>query len=260
MDMERTAVSHRFDGKVALVTGAAGGIGLAAAQALAREGAKDVLADLNAEGVAEAAADIERSGGVATSIGANVTDPAACAAMVAHAVKHYGGLHVAVNNAGIQPPTYGEFEDIRVEDWDRVVATDVSSVFYSIKAEAPAMRQAGGGAIVNTASAAGLIAVPNMASYVASKHGVAGLTRAAAIDLIRHGIRVNAVCPGLTVTPMLGDHPSDPAYRARWEAKIPIRRMASADEIASAILFLLSSEASYVVGTMLVVDGGMTAI
>jgi NAD(P)-dependent dehydrogenase (short-subunit alcohol dehydrogenase family) len=252
------AVIKRFDGKVVLVTGAASGIGLATATAFAREGAKVVVADLNAEGAAAAATEIERSGGTASSIGTDVIDYAACIAMVDHATNRYGALHVAVNNAGVNNPPYKEFEDIRVEDWDRVIAANVNAVFRAMKAEVPALRKSGGTAIVNTGSAIGLAGVPNKASYVASKHGVAGLTRAAALDLIGHGIRVNAVCPGMTETPMVAAGTGNPELRAALQAKIPIRRMAGADEVAAAILFLASDEASYVVGSLMVVDGGLT--
>jgi NAD(P)-dependent dehydrogenase (short-subunit alcohol dehydrogenase family) len=257
--MGRMTVSKRFEGKVVLVSGAASGIGLATARAFAREGAKVVLVDQNTEGAAEAAVEIARTGGTATSIGANVSDPAACIAMVDHAMKHYGGLHVAVNNAGVGPTPYAEFEDLRIEDWERVIAINLNAVFYAMKAEVPALRKSGGTAIVNTASAAGLVAVPNMASYVASKHGVAGLTRATALDLIRHGIRVNAICPGLTKTPIMRTEGPNLKLQAELEAQTPIRRWATADEMAAAILFLASGEASYMVGSMMVVDGGLTA-
>lgn len=254
------AVMERFVGKVVLVSGGASGIGLAAAKAFAREGARVVVADLNAAGAAETAAEIGRSGGTATSVGVDVTDYAACVAMVDLAVKQYGGLHIAVNNAGVNNPPYTEFEDIRVEDWDRVIDANASAVFRAMKAEVPAMRQSRGTAIVNTASAAALVAVPSKASYVASKHAIAGLTRAAALDLIRHGIRVNAICPGMTETPMVAAGTGNPEVRAALQTMIPIRRIAKPDEMAAAILFLASDDASYLVGSLMAVDGGLTAV
>lgn len=249
----------RFEGKVVLVSGAASGIGFAAAKAFAREGGKVVLVDRNADGAAAAAAEIEQAGGSASSIGVDVTDYTACLAMVDHAMDTYGALHVAVNNAGVSPAPYAEFEDIGIDDWDRVITTNLNAVFRAMKAQVPALRKSGGTAIVNTASAAGIVGVPNMASYVASKHGVAGLTRSAALDLIRHGIRVNAVCPGMTETPMIMSGVGNQELKDTIKASTPIGRLATPDEMAATILFLASEEASYITGAMMAVDGGLTA-
>ncbi len=251
-------MGKRFEEKVVLVTGAASGIGLAAARAFAREGAKLVVADRNGDGAAQAAESIVQEGGTATGVAVDVTDFAACEAMVAYAVVHYGALHVAFNNAGMPSPPCAEFEDIAVADWDRVIATNVNGVFYCMKAQVPAMRRAGGGAIINTASSASFMAAPAMPAYITSKHGVAGITKSAAIDLIRHGIRVNAICPGMTATPMMTPHLEAPETRAALEAMIPAGRLCSPDEIAAGVLFLASEEASYAVGTLLRVDGGLT--
>lgn len=253
-------MSARFDGKVVLVTGGASGIGLAAAQGFAAEGARVVIADISAVAAEQAAASIVREGGKATSIAADMRHYQACLDMVDHAVSSFGGLHVAVNNAGVSDLPYGEFEDIDLQDWDRVIATNLGGIMRSMKAEVPALRRSGGKAIVNTASAAGVSAVPGKASYVASKHGVAGLTRAAALDLARHGIRVNAVCPGLTETPMVAAAAENPELRDAITAMTPIGRMAQADEIARAILFLASDDASYMTGSLMLVDGGLTAM
>jgi NAD(P)-dependent dehydrogenase (short-subunit alcohol dehydrogenase family) len=247
----------RFSNKVVLVTGAASGIGLAAAQAFASEGAKVVLADRNVDLAAEGVDAIRSAGGTASSVFTDVSDFAACEAMVAHAVETYGALHIAFNNAGIPSAIGGTFEDFSIDNWDKLIATNLSGVFYSMKAEVPALKAHGGTAIVNTASIASLIAAPGMAAYVASKHGVGGLTKAAALDLISHGIRVNAICPGFVDTPMLAGAIATPEDRAAMGALAPIGRIASAEEVAQTALFLASDAASYMVGVLLSVDGGV---
>lgn len=246
----------RFENKVVLVTGAASGIGLVTARAFAREGGKVVLADANVDAAARAADDICTVGGQATAIGADVTDPEACKAMVAHAVDRFGGLHVAFNNAGIGSSIASDFEEASLEDWDRIIKVNLSGIFYAMKAEIPAMRASGGCAIVNTASVASIVGAAGMPAYVASKHGVAGLTKAAALDLIRHGIRVNAICPGVIETPMLMN--ASAAAREAMASVAPIGRLGTPDEIAQAVLFLASDAASYMVGALILADGGLT--
>jgi len=247
-------MTARFQGKVVLVTGGASGIGLATARAFAREGAGVVIADRDGEAAGRAAASIPGS----TSIAADVGDFAACEAMVAHALASFGALHVAFNNAGMPTPIGGEFEDIPLDQWQQVMATNLSGIFHSMKAEVPAMRAGGGGAIVNTASVAALVAAPGMAAYVASKHGVAGLTKAAALDLIRHNIRVNAVCPGIVATGMTAAVVENPEMKAAAEAQVPAGRIGTPEEIAETVLFLASDAASYMVGALVTVDGGVT--
>lgn len=249
----------RFAGKVVLITGAASGIGLAAARLFAAEGAKVVLADLNADGATAAAEAIVDSGGQASGCGVDVGDFAACETMVAHALTTFGALHIAFNNAGIPSETGEAFEDVAIADWDRLVSTNLSGMFYAMKAQVPALKAHGGTAIVNTASIASLVAAPGMAAYVAAKHGVGGLTKAAALDLIGHGIRVNAICPGFVDTAMLAGALTTAEVRDRIGALAPIGRIASAEEVARTALFLASDEASYLVGTLLSVDGGIVA-
>ncbi len=250
-------MSTRFTDKVVLITGAASGIGLAAARAFAKENARVALADRNEAQLNLVVREIGLTGAEVLGVTADVSDFASCEAMVKRTVQTFGGLHVAFNNAGIPSQIGGEFEDFSVENWRRLIDTNLSGIFYSMKAEVPALKASGGGAIVNTASIASLIAAPGMAAYVASKHGVAGLTKAAALDLIRHRIRVNAICPGFVDTPMLAGAIEDPQSRRQIESTVPAQRIASAEEVAAAALFLASEDASYIVGALLSVDGGV---
>lgn len=254
-------MARHFEGKVALVTGAGSGIGLATARAFAEAGAAVVLADANEEAVRRAAEElIVAKGCNALAICCDVTNDAQVAAMIERTVATFGRLDAAFNNAGVMAARAETAESSR-GDWDRVIGVNLRGVWSCMKHELQQMlRQGGGGAIVNTSSIAGLTAYPGIASYIASKHGIIGLTKSAALEYATKGIRVNAVCPGLTDTPMALEFAlADEEALAALVKEVPIGRLAQPKEIASAVLWLCSPAASYVVGHTLVVDGGYTA-
>lgn len=248
--------------RVALVTGGASGIGRAAVLQFAAAGVRVVVADVDdAAGAAVAAEAAALAGGDdrAFYTHTDVRSPADTTAMVAATVHTYGRLDCALNNAGMSGAP-GGIVDCPLDQWQRTLDLNLTSVLLSMRAEIPAMLAAGGGAIVNTASVAGLVGFPALPAYVASKHGVVGLTRSAALEFVRQGIRVNAVCPGNTRTPMLeafiGD---DPAIEKMVMRGAPIGRMATPDEVAAAAVWLCSDAASYVNGVILPVDSGASA-
>jgi NAD(P)-dependent dehydrogenase (short-subunit alcohol dehydrogenase family) len=245
-----------LEGKVAVVTGAAMGIGRAAAQLFSREGASVVVADID-EGGGHGTVDlIEAAGGQASFVRTDVSVPDQVAAMVGHAVATYGGLDCAFNNAGIAAPL-APLADYPDDGWDRTIAVMLSGVYHCLKAEIPVMLAGGGGAIVNTASGVGLVAYPHQAAYTASKHGVIGLTKVAALDYGARGIRVNAICPGTARTPMVDEALGrDPSLDAHLRALHPIGRIGEASEVAEAAVWLCSPAASFVLGVALPVDGG----
>jgi NAD(P)-dependent dehydrogenase (short-subunit alcohol dehydrogenase family) len=248
----------QFDGKVAVVTGAASGIGSASARMFAGEGASVIVADIDTDGGEATAKAIRDGGGDAAFVRTDVAEPADVEAMVAAAVDRYGRLDFAHNNAGIVGAG-AEIAEMPVDVWQRGIAVMLTGVFLCMKYEIPAMREAGGGAIVNTSSGAGLIGFPGMANYVAAKHGVLGLTKTAALECATSGIRINAICPGTARSRMVEDWiGGDPAQEAMVAGLHPIGRIAEPDEIAAAAIWLCSDAASFVLGHALTVDGGYT--
>jgi len=245
----------QFREKVALVTGAGSGIGRASALAFAREGARVAVADVALDGGEETVRLIEAAGGEATFVRVDVSNADDVRSLVEAVVGRYGRLDLAHNNAGILG-TSARTADCTEENWDQVLAVNLKGVWLSMRAEIPQMLAQGGGAIVNTASAAGLIGMERLPAYVASKHGVAGLTKTAALEYARAGIRVNAVCPGFIDTPMTQ---AVTGGRPRYDAIVPLGRLGTPEEVAEAVVWLCSAAASYITGHTLLVDGAMTA-
>ena len=250
----------QFDGKVAIVTGAASGIGRASAKLFAQHGAAVVVADVDDEGGAVTVDQIRRAGGEAVFQHTDVASPSDVEAMVNTAVRNYGRLDYAHNNAGIVGAG-ANIADMSLDVWRRGIDVMLTGVFLGLKYEIPRMLEHGqGGAIVNTASGAGLIGFPGMANYVSAKHGVIGLTKTAALEYGSQGIRVNAICPGTARTGMVEAWiGGDPELEAQVSGLHPIGRIAEPVEIAQTAIWLCSDAASFVLGSVISVDGGYTA-
>jgi NAD(P)-dependent dehydrogenase (short-subunit alcohol dehydrogenase family) len=252
--------AQAFTGKVVLVTGAAGGIGRAAALAFAREGARVAVCDISAAGGEETVAMIRQAGGEALFIKADVSREAEVESLVAQTVSTFGRLDCAFNNAGIEEESkpLGETDEAL---FDRIMAVNVKGAWLCMKHEIRQMLKQGGGAIVNTASVAGLVGAPLQPIYAASKHAVVGMTKTAAAEYGRAGIRINSVCPGVIRTEMLVRALEREPRREKSIVKVhPIGRLGEAEEIANAAVWLCSDAASFVTGHQLAVDGGLTAI
>jgi len=248
-----------FDGKVALVTGSGAGIGAVTARAFARAGAAVIVTDVDVDGGRTTVEKIRSDGGQAEFFAADVTDAETVKALVRFAVDTYGGLHYAHNNAGVLGES-ARLTDSDDETWFRTVQINLNAVYLGMKHQIPAILESGGGAIVNTSSYAGLVAVPFASAYVASKHGVIGLTKAAAVEFGKKGVRVNAVCPGSARTKMNIERVAgNPAIEKAMTDVSPMKRFVEPEEVAEAVLWLCSENASFVNGHALAVDGGALA-
>jgi len=256
-----TAPLRRLEGRRAIVTGAGSGIGRAIALRFAAEGARVAVADVDEAAAAQVAAELGAGEGNVVSRRVDVSRAAEVEALVGWVVERWGGLDVMVNNAGVG--VAATTPDTEEADWDRLMAVNLKGTFLGMKYAIPAIRAAGGGAVVNIASVAALVGVPDRAAYCASKGGVVALTRAAAIDHVAEGVRINCIAPGTVDTPWVqritADYPDPDAARAAMRARQPHGRLVTAEEIAAMAAYLASDEAGSVIGGVMVVDGGLSA-
>jgi len=248
-----------YKGKVVLVTGGVSGIGWETALEFANRGGRVIISDLREEEGKKSAELLRESGGEVEFIPCDVSKPDEVERLISMIIKKYGKLDAACNNAGIEGQM-GSTVECQLENWDRVISTNLKGVWLCLKYEIEAMLKTGGGSIVNLSSIAGLIGFPGLPAYVASKHGVAGLTKTAALEFAAQNIRVNAVCPGPIMTPMLERiMESTPGFKEQVVSGVPERRIGQPKDVAQAILFLCSEEASYITGQCLPIDGGWVA-
>lgn len=249
----------RFIEKVAIVTGGASGIGRATALAFAREGAKVVVADFNLNGANETVKLIEAENGIASAVLVDISKEDQVAAMVKTTLERYGKLDIAFNNAAIDMPGI-PLTEVTEANWHKIHDVNLKGTFLCLKHEIKTMIELGGGAIVNTSSLAGIITGHGIGTYTASKHGVVGLTKSAALESIKHGVRINAICPAAVMTPLLMQHMDKPGFEEHVRAQHPIGRWGEPEEIANVVLFLASDHASFIVGQPIIIDGGVTIL